>query len=313
MSELGRNEEALAAFERAFKLNPKSLEAVEGIAVTAGPGLIGGVIVGLMTAKAIASVRGIPMYAVNHLEGHALSVRLSETVEPPFLLLLVSGGHCQLITVGPEGDYALLGTTIDDAVGEAFDKTAKLMGMPYPGGPEIEKAAQKGNPSSFDLPRPLTGTEDPNFSFSGLKTAVRRSLEKLADERPLAEQDKWDMAASFQTAAGDVLVDRSRIAMRQFRERHPTNNPNKPAFVVAGGVAANQFLRAKLATLAEEEGFVLAAPPLNLCTDNAAMIALVGLERLLRGDEGDPLSVSPRARWPLGEPAAVAPVGGAST
>ncbi|HVW74052.1 MAG TPA: tRNA (adenosine(37)-N6)-threonylcarbamoyltransferase complex transferase subunit TsaD [Rhizomicrobium sp.] len=269
-----------------------ALADLDGIAVTAGPGLIGGVMVGLTTAKALALGARKPLLAVNHLMGHAMTARLTHGVEFPFLLLLVSGGHCQLLGVGGADDFRLYGSTIDDAVGEAFDKTAKILGLPYPGGPAVEAAARQGNARAHDLPRPLvTGHNmraNAEFSFSGLKTAVRQ-LHDRGDARIA------DVSASFQAAVIDILTDRTRTAMAMFRKDFPTGN----ALVVAGGVAANQAIGSALAKLAKDEGFVTRIPPPALCTDNAAMIAWAGVERLAAGSAGDPLSVSPRARWPL--------------
>jgi N6-L-threonylcarbamoyladenine synthase len=275
-----------------------TLANVDAVAAAAGPGLIGGVIVGLTTAKALALVAGKPFVAVNHLEAHALSPRLTDGIAFPYLLLLVSGGHTQLLAVKGVGDYVRLGTTIDDAIGEAFDKTAKLLGLPYPGGPQVENEAERGNPERFALPRPLLGRTTPDFSLSGLKTALRLEAERIA---PLTQTDIADLCASFQAAVVDVIVDRTRIALRLFREQagHPT------ALVVAGGVAANQAIRRALQRLAAEAGLKLVAPPPALCTDNGAMIAWAGMERL-RGGGGDPLDTSPRARWPL-TPAGTAP------
>ena len=268
------------------------LPEIDAVAVTAGPGLIGGVIVGVMTAKAIASVHGKPFIAVNHLEGHALTARLTDpSLEFPFLLLLVSGGHCQLLMVEGVGRYVKLGATVDDALGEAFDKTAKLLGLPYPGGPQVEALARSGNPVRFDLPRPLKGREGCDFSFSGLKTAVRNLVAGLG---ALSEQDKADICASFQAAVGDVVADRTRAAIRQFKAKHGGGE----ALVVAGGVAANQYLRGILTGLADAEGMRFTAPPLALCTDNAAMIAWAGAERFGLG-QSDSLEFEPRARWAL--------------
>lgn len=266
-------------------------EELDAVAATGGPGLIGGVLVGTMTAKAIAMARGIPYLAVNHLEAHALTARLTDGLAFPYLLLLVSGGHCQLIAVEGLGRYRRLGTTIDDAVGEAFDKTAKLLGMGYPGGPELEKAAEKGRADRFDLPRPMIGKPGCDFSFSGLKTAVRQKVAALGT--PSAE-DTADLAAAFQNAVAASLVNRCRNAIRSFSDSHGTGH----ALVVAGGVAANKRLRAALSDLADASGMQFVAPPIALCTDNAAMVAWAGIERLRAGEE-DPLSFAPRPRWPL--------------
>jgi len=275
--------------ERAMSDADLAWEDVDAIAATAGPGLIGGVMVGLTTAKALALGLGKPLIAVNHLAGHALTARLTGGVEFPFLLLLVSGGHCQLLAVAGVEDYRLYGTTLDDAVGEAFDKTAKILGLPYPGGPAVEARAAYGNAKAYALPRPLLGRAGMDFSFSGLKTAVRQ----------LANQGKLnvdDACASFQEAAIDILRDRTTQALAKFREDFP--DAARPALVVAGGVAANQAIGAALADLAERHGFAFQAPPPKYCTDNAAMIAWAGLERFALGKR-DPFDVSPRARWPL--------------
>ncbi|WP_044558527.1 tRNA (adenosine(37)-N6)-threonylcarbamoyltransferase complex transferase subunit TsaD [Azospirillum sp. B4] len=273
------------------------LGQVDAIAATGGPGLIGGVIVGVMTAKAMAAARGLPFVAVNHLEGHALTARLTDDVAFPYLLLLVSGGHCQLLEVEGVGQYRRLGTTIDDAVGEAFDKTAKLLGLGYPGGPLLEKAAQGAtNPGRFDLPAPMKGRPDCDFSFSGLKTAVRRHVEQLGAPTPA---DVADLAAAFHHAVGQSLLDRCDRAIKAFKERHPANEHGGGRhLVVAGGVAANTYLREQLAKLAAKRGLIFTAPPLALCTDNAAMIAWAGLERFRLG-QTDGLDFAPRPRWPL--------------
>jgi len=276
--------------ERALDEAKTGFAELDGIAATAGPGLIGGVMVGLTTAKALALGAGKPLVAVNHLMGHAMTARLTHGVEFPFLLLLVSGGHCQLVGVGAANDFRLYGSTIDDAVGEAFDKTAKILGLPYPGGPAVERAARSGNPRAFDLPRPLLnrrGETRADFSFSGLKTAVRQ----LAQDKISVE----DASASFQAAVIDILIDRSRMAMEMFQRDFPGSRN----FVVAGGVAANQAIGSALSQLCQEEGFVIQVPPPGLCTDNAAMIAWAGVESLSAGAAGDSLSISPRARWPL--------------
>jgi len=273
---------------------------LSAVAATGGPGLIGGVIVGVMTAKAIALARNLPFIAVNHLEGHALSARLSHDIAFPYLLLLVSGGHCQLLIVEDVGRYTRLGTTIDDAAGEAFDKSAKLLGLGYPGGPAIERAARTGDPARFPLPRPLKGRPGCDFSFAGLKTAIRQLVEKWPPGA-IGPQDVSDVAASFQAAVADVLTDRTANAIAAFKRRHPSGSN----LVVAGGVAANTVLRERLATLAAAHGLALVAPPARLCTDNAAMIAWAGIERLQRGLT-DPLDFAPRPRWPLDPTAAPA-------
>lgn len=280
------------------------LRDLDGVAATAGPGLIGGVMVGVMTAKAIAAVTGLPFIAVNHLEGHALTARLTHGVAFPFLLLLVSGGHCQLLAVEGVGKFRRLGTTIDDAVGEAFDKSAKIMGLGYPGGPLMEKAAAGAtDPGRFDLPVPMKGRPDCDFSFSGLKTAVRRHVEMRGGT--LTDADRADLAASFHQAVGDSLIDRCKRAMAQFR----TDFPDGRTLVVAGGVAANQVLRGRLMDLCRRQRFDFVAPPLGLCTDNGAMIAWAGLERLRLGLT-DGLDFAPRPRWPLDPGAKAAPFAG---
>jgi N6-L-threonylcarbamoyladenine synthase len=263
------------------------------VAATSGPGLIGGLIVGAITGKAIALARGLPFIAVHHLEAHALTVGLTEGVPPPYLLLLVSGGHTQLLIVRGVGQYERLGTTIDDALGEAFDKTAKLLGLGFPGGPAVEQAARKGNARRFDLPRPMLGREEPHFSFAGLKTAVRRTAEKLV---PLNDQDVADIAAAFEAAIADVVADRCARGMDLAVERLGRAAPLR--FVLAGGVAANQRLRQSLGELAQVRGFSFHVPPVELCGDNAAMIAWTGAERLARGLI-DPLDAPVLPRWPL--------------
>lgn len=264
---------------------------LDGVAAAAGPGLVGGVMVGLTAAKAIALVTGKPFMAVNHLEGHALTARLTDDVAFPYLLLLVSGGHTQLIAVRGVGDHLRLGSTIDDAVGEAFDKVAKMLSLPYPGGPAVEAEAAKGDPEAFDFPRAMAGRPRPDFSLSGLKTAVRLAAERLA---PLSERHVADLCASFQAAIVDILVERTRVGMRVFREQVGTPS----CLVVAGGVAANQAIRRGLTRLATEGGLRLVAPPAALCGDNGAMIAWAGLERLRLGLT-DGFDAPPRPRWPL--------------
>ncbi len=267
---------------------------LDGIAATAGPGLIGGVIVGLTTAKAIALAAGKPLLAVNHLEGHALTARLTDGLDFPYLLLLISGGHTQFLAVEGVGNYRRLGTTIDDALGEAFDKAAKLLGLPYPGGPAVEEAALAGNPARFTLPRPLLGKPGADFSLSGLKTALRLAAEAAA---PLGDRDVADLAASFQAAVVDVVADRARNAMAMFAAAHP-GVAATPALVVAGGVAANRAIRAALAAAAERLRFRFVAPPPKLCGDNGVMIAWAGAERLALGLT-DALSAPALPRWPL--------------
>ncbi len=265
--------------------------SLDGVAAAAGPGLIGGVIVGLTTAKAIALVHNTPLIAVNHLEAHALTARLTDGVEFPYCLFLASGGHTQIVAVRDVGDYVLLGNTMDDAIGEAFDKTAKLLGLGYPGGPQVERMAQSGNPHRFALPRPLQYRREPDFSLSGLKTALRLEAERIA---PLSDQDVADLCASFQQAVVDTVHDRLRAGLRLFTERYGAPR----ALVAAGGVAANQSVREVLQRLAGETRIRLIVPPPALCTDNGAMIAWAGAERLAAGLT-DSLDVAPRARWPL--------------
>jgi N6-L-threonylcarbamoyladenine synthase len=266
---------------------------LDGVAATAGPGLIGGLIVGLMTAKAIALAHDLPLMAVNHLEAHALTPGLTEGLRPPYLLLLISGGHTQLLTVEDVGRYRRYGTTIDDALGEAFDKTAKLLDLGFPGGPAVERAAAGGDPARFDLPRPMKGRDNCNFSFSGLKTAIRLIADGL---RPLASRDIADLCAGFQAAVAETVADRLMRAMARFRCEHP--GVAAPALVVSGGVAANRMLRQSFETLTDKQGFHLSLPPAALCTDNAAMVAWAGAERLARGLVDD-FDAPARARWPL--------------
>jgi N6-L-threonylcarbamoyladenine synthase len=272
-----------------------ALADCDAVAATAGPGLIGGVMVGLVTAKALAMASDRPLLAINHLEGHALSPRLADPeLHFPYALLLVSGGHCQLLKVEGVGRYRRFATTIDDALGEAFDKTAKILGLGFPGGPAVERLAAEGDPRAVPLPRPLLGSGEPHFSFAGLKSAVLRANES-------GQYLPADIAASFQQAAIDCLVDRSTRALESMGE--------VSALVVAGGVAANARVRRSLEDLAASRGLRFVAPPLELCTDNAAMIAWAGLERLAIGATGDPLDIAARPRWPLD--AAAEPVRGA--
>ncbi|MBM09871.1 MAG: tRNA (adenosine(37)-N6)-threonylcarbamoyltransferase complex transferase subunit TsaD [Magnetovibrio sp.] len=273
-------------------------DQIDGIAATGGPGLIGGVMVGTMMGKALSFALSLPFIAVNHLEAHALTVRLTGdenrcNVDFPYILLLVSGGHCQLLAVEGIGQYRCLGTTIDDAVGEAFDKTAKMLGLGYPGGPEVEKIAAKGNSARFSLPRPMMGRTGCDFSFSGLKTKVRQTINSLPPGE-LKQEDIADLCASFQEAACDVLADRSENALDIFLQLYSKGGP----FVVAGGVAANAAIRARLKKIATIKSLQFIAPPIHLCTDNGAMVAWAGLEKLLLG-ESDDLDFRPRPRWPL--------------
>jgi N6-L-threonylcarbamoyladenine synthase len=268
-----------------------------GVAATAGPGLVGGVMVGLSFGKAVALARGLPLSAVNHLEGHAVSARLAADVAYPFLLLLVSGGHCQLLEVAGVGDCRRLGTTIDDAAGEAFDKIAKTLGLPYPGGPALETLAAGGDATRFTLPRMLLGRKDCDFSFSGLKTAAARLAARLT-----TNDERRDLAAAVQAAIATQLAERSDRAMAAYAQAHQGRSLR---FVVAGGVAANGAVRARLQAVAETRGFSFTAPPLAYCTDNAAMIALAGAERLALG-QNDPLDAPARPRWPLDSAAALA-------
>lgn len=274
-----------------------SMGDVGAVAATCGPGLVGGLVVGAMTGKAIAAARALPFLAVNHLEGHALTPRLSDGLTFPYLLLLVSGGHTQILLVRGLGDYERWGTTIDDALGEAFDKTAKLLSLPSPGGPAVERMARTGDPSRFSLPRPLKGTDRLDFSFAGLKTAVRLAAEKVA---PMSQTDVADLCAAFQLAAAESLGDRVSRALSRFRRELP--GLADPVLAVAGGVASNDAIRATLSEAARAHGVRLAAPPHALCTDNGAMIAFAGLERLEAGLV-DGLDAPVRPRWPLDETA----------
>jgi len=284
-------ERLVPLIDRVLAESGVALADCAAIAATAGPGLIGGVMVGLVTAKALAMAGDKPLLAINHLEGHALSPRLADpALEFPYALLLVSGGHCQVLRVEGVGRYRRLATTIDDALGEAFDKTAKILGLGFPGGPAVERLAAEGDPGKVPLPRPLLGSAEPHFSFAGLKSAVLRAHESGAHAPA-------DIAASFQQAAIDCIVDRTRKALGEMGD--------KTALVVAGGVAANAAVRAALEDLAGAHGLRFVAPPQALCTDNAAMIAWAGQERFAAGFAGDPLDVAARPRWPL-DPAAEA-------
>ena len=272
-------------------VNFKDLSA---IAVAGGPGLIGGVMVGVMTAKAIALAHNLPFVAVNHLEGHALMARFTNDIEFPYLLMLTSGGHCQILIVKAPGQYERLGGTIDDSAGEAFDKVAKMLNVGYPGGPNIEKAALYGNPKRFILPYPMKGRAGCDFSFSGLKTAVRHQIEELEKIAPLTEQDKADMSASFQRTVVSVITDRLKNGIAIFKEKYP----KAKHLVVSGGVAANTSLRNGIQSLAIKNNLIFAAPPLKLCTDNGVMIAWAGVERFRLG-KTSALDFKARPRWPL--------------
>lgn len=272
-----------------------TLHEVDAIAVTQGPGLIGGVIVGVMTAKAIACALNKPLYGINHLEGHALTVRLCDEVQFPYLLFLMSGGHCQILLVEGLGRYHLIGQTLDDAIGEAFDKTAKMMGLPYPGGVHIEMASRGGDAMRFNLPRPYLDRDGCNMSFSGLKTAVRTILLELDAAGGVSLQDKADMAASLQFTIAEIVVNRTLKAAKICQER----GLDFTAIVVAGGVAANIAIRDRLVAVAEDLGKPFIAPPIKLCTDNAAMIAWAAAEHILHGSPPCDLRIEPKARMPL--------------
>lgn len=274
------------------------LADIDCIAATAGPGLIGGVLIGLTFAKSLALAHGTPFIAVNHLEAHALTAGLTDKLAPPYLLLLVSGGHTQTVLVAGVGDYHRIGTTIDDALGEAFDKTAKVLDLGFPGGPAVERAARAGDPERFALPRPLRGRSEPHFSFAGLKTAVRREAER---QQPLDDKTIADLTASFEAAVCDSVIDRVALAHRHAGTIVPQTHPLP--IVVAGGVAANRRLRATLEAFATSISVPAIFPPIALCTDNGAMVAWAGAERFARG-ETSRFDVAARARWPLDEGAA---------
>ena len=270
-------------------------DAIDAIAVTAGPGLIGGVLSGVMCAKGLSAALGKPLIGVNHLAGHALTPRLTDQTEFPYLMLLVSGGHCQfLLAHGPE-EFTRLGGTIDDAPGEAFDKTARLLGLPQPGGPSVEQAAKSGDPKRWRLPRPLLDRPGCDMSFSGLKTAILRARDEVvAAKGGLTERDRSDLAAGFQAAVTDVLAEKTRRALQLYL----AENPATPTIAVAGGVAANQAIRSRLQEVCADFGVAFTAPPLALCTDNAAMIAYAGMERF-RAGHSDDMTLAARPRWPL--------------
>ncbi|WP_407493828.1 tRNA (adenosine(37)-N6)-threonylcarbamoyltransferase complex transferase subunit TsaD [Pseudooceanicola sp. MF1-13] len=276
-----------------------NLSDLDGVAVTAGPGLIGGVMSGVMCAKGIAIGAGLPLIGVNHLAGHALTPRLTDGTEFPYLMLLVSGGHCQFLLVrGPE-DFSRLGGTIDDAPGEAFDKTARLLALPQPGGPSVESQATKGDAKRFRFPRPLLDRPGCDMSFSGLKTALLRTRDEVMQDNHLKAQDRSDLCAGFQAAVVDVLVEKTRRALAIYLQDAPAT----PVLAVAGGVAANAAIREGLQGLCADLGVAFTAPPLSLCTDNGAMIAYAGLERFARGGQDD-MTLAARPRWPLDQDAA---------
>ena len=281
--------------QQAMEAASLGFDAIDAIAVTAGPGLIGGVLSGVMCAKGLSAALGKPLIGVNHLAGHALTPRLTDQTEFPYLMLLVSGGHCQfLLAHGPE-EFTRLGGTIDDAPGEAFDKTARLLGLPQPGGPSVEGAAKSGDPKRWRLPRPLLDRPGCDMSFSGLKTAILRARDEVvAAKGGLTEQDRSDLAAGFQAAVTDVLAEKTRRALQLYL----AENPATPTIAVAGGVAANQAIRSRLQEVCAEFGVAFTAPPLALCTDNAAMIAYAGMERF-RAGHSDDMTLAARPRWPL--------------
>jgi N6-L-threonylcarbamoyladenine synthase len=281
--------------EAALAAANMTLSDLDGIAVTAGPGLIGGVLGGVMCAKGLALGTGLPLIGVNHLAGHALTPRLTDGIAFPYLMLLVSGGHCQLLVVKGPDTFHRLGGTIDDAPGEAFDKTAKLLGLPQPGGPQVEQAALGADPARFAFPRPLLNQAGCDMSFSGLKTALLRARDaQISEHGGLRQGDRADLCAGFQAAVRDVLVEKTRRAIAQYLLLAPAH----PTLAVAGGVAANSEIRKGLQTLANDTGLAYSAPPLKLCTDNAAMIAWAGIERMRLGHKDD-MTLSARPRWPL--------------
>lgn len=281
--------------EQALEKAALTLRDIDAIAVTAGPGLIGGVLSGVMCAKGLSAGLGIPLIGVNHLAGHALTPRLTDGLAFPYLMLLVSGGHCQFLIVHSADRFTRIGGTIDDAPGEAFDKTAKLLGLPQPGGPMVEAEAEKGDAARYTFPRPLLDREGCDMSFSGLKTALLRARDAVINhDGGLTQQSRADLCAGFQLAVSDVLAEKSRRAL----DIYLAELPSEPAFAVAGGVAANKVIRAMLETVSHQKGVRFLAPPLALCTDNAAMIAWAGIERY-RSGETDDLTLSARPRWPL--------------
>ncbi len=280
--------------EQALDAARLRLDAIDTIAVTAGPGLIGGVMSGVMCAKGLSAASKIPLVGVNHLAGHALTPRLTDGLSYPYLMLLVSGGHCQFLIVRSATDFTRVGGTIDDAPGEAFDKTARLLGLPQPGGPAVQAEAAMGDPKRFKFPRPMLDRAGCDMSFSGLKTAVLRARNDVMIDNTIKRQDVRDLCAGFQTAVVDVLAEKTRRAAMIYL----AENPKQPALAVAGGVAANTEIRAKLESISSELGIKFTAPPLALCTDNAAMIAYAGLE-LFEAGQRDGMDLSARPRWPL--------------
>ncbi len=286
--------------EEALARADVGLDQLDGIAVTAGPGLIGGVLSGVMCAKGLSAATGLPLIGVNHLAGHALTPRLTDQVAFPYLMLLVSGGHCQFLIVEAHDRYRRIGGTIDDAPGEAFDKTARILGLPQPGGPSVEKAARHGDPARFQMPRPLLNQQGCDMSFSGLKTAILRARDAVvADAGGLTIQDQADLSAGFQAAVTDLLTEKTRRALNIYL----ADGPAKKSFAIAGGVAANGPIRTSLQQLCIDHDAAFIAPPLALCTDNAAMIAYAGIAKLSDGDIDD-LTLSARPRWPLDDQAA---------
>lgn len=280
--------------EQALQQAGLNLREVDAIAVTAGPGLIGGVVSGVMFAKGISAALGLPLVGVNHLAGHALTPRLTDHIDFPYLMLLVSGGHCQFLVVRGVEDFTRVGGTIDDAPGEAFDKTARLLGLPQPGGPSVEAIAKQGDPSHFALPRPMLDRPGCDMSFSGLKTALLRARNGVMKNGQLHQQDQADLAASFQAALTDVLAEKTKRALAIYGQE----NVVAPTLAVAGGVAANAAIRRALEQVCKQSGVAFVAPPLALCTDNAAMIAYAGLEKFAIGTVDD-LTLGARPRWPL--------------
>ena len=278
----------------ALKEADLEFEDLTGVAATAGPGLIGGVMVGLMAAKSIALVHDIPFAAVHHMEAHALTARLTDTVPFPYLALLVSGGHCQFVVVEGPGAYQILGATVDDAIGEAFDKTAKLLGVEFPGGPKIEILAKKGDPNKYNLPKPIFNKGGCNLSFAGLKTAILKIAKDIKND-----QEKFDLAASFQKTIIEILSKKTKIAFSEFEKQI---EPKQKKFVVAGGVAANKEIRNMLVEICKKNNYESIFPPIDLCGDNAAMIAMVGLEKF-KLKKFDKLDYPARPRWPLDEDA----------